>query len=287
MFKRVFVLIFVFVLLVIFPIVVLAHPGRTDANGCHTNKKTGEYHCHSNAPVVEAVEARTEARMSANIEARTEAPAPQTIQQTNNTEQKYVIERVVDGDTFVVLIDGASKTVRLIGLDTPETVDPRKPVQCFGQEASNKAKELLSTQKVRLEADASQGDFDKYGRLLRYAFLENGTLFNKWMIANGYGHEYTYNLPYKYQVEFKEAERLARENKLGLWADNACKVNTTTTTVNNNDSNNNLPSPFSCGSKTKCGEMISCEEARFYLNNCGVSRLDADKDGIPCESLCK
>src|SRR3990167_6162374 len=99
----------------------------------------------------------------------------------------YPVVRVVDGDTLAVEMNGKSVKVRLIGLDTPETVDPRKPVQCFGKEASAKAKELLTGKSIRLEKDASQGEYDKYGRLLAY----------------GYGHEYTYNLPYKYQKEFK------------------------------------------------------------------------------------
>ena len=134
----------------------------------------------------------------------------------------YPVERVVDGDTLAVEMSGKSVKIRLIGLDTPETVDPRKPVQCFGKEASDKAKELLTGKSVRLEKDASQGEYDKYGRLLAYVYLPDGTLFNKFMIAEGYGHEYTYNLPYKYQLEFKEAEARARAEKKGLWADGAC-----------------------------------------------------------------
>ncbi len=217
-----------------------------------------------------------------------EEPKNNNTNQNNQTSSdSFSVTKVVDGDTFKVSIDGLEKTIRLIGLDTPETVDPRKPVQCFGIEASNKAKELLSGKKVKLEADPSQGDLDKYGRLLRYAFLEDGTSFNKWMIANGYGHEYTYNLPYKYQTEFKEAERLARENKLGLWADNVCVDQGTTNIINTDTNINTQTSSFSCSGKKTCSEMINCDEAKFYLNNCGVSRLDGDKDGIPCESLCK
>ena len=134
----------------------------------------------------------------------------------------YPVERVVDGDTLAVEMSGKSVKIRLIGLDTPETVDPRKPVQCFGKEASDKAKELLTGKSVRLEKDASQGEYDKYGRLLAYVYLPDGTLFNKFMIAEGYGHEYTYNLPYKYQQEFKAAEARARAEKKGLWADGVC-----------------------------------------------------------------
>ena len=139
----------------------------------------------------------------------------------------YPVLKVIDGDTISIMKDGKAVTLRLIGLDTPETVDPRKPVQCFGKAASDKAKELLAGTNVRLEFDASQGLLDKYGRTLAYVFLTDpstplgasGTLFNQYMIGEGYGHEYTYNLPYKYQKEFKEAESSAREEKKGLWAD--------------------------------------------------------------------
>lgn len=134
----------------------------------------------------------------------------------------FNIVKVVDGDTIDVTINGQTERVRLIGMDTPETVDPRKPVQCFGIEASNKAKEILTGQKVYLEADETQGERDKYDRLLRYVFLEDGTNFNEMMISKGYAHEYTYNFPYKYQSDFKAAEKQAMKLKKGLWADNAC-----------------------------------------------------------------
>lgn len=134
----------------------------------------------------------------------------------------YEVTKVVDGDTIQVNMDGEKETVRLIGLDTPETVDPRKPVQCFGIEASEKAKEVLTNQKVFLEDDPTQGDKDKYQRLLRYVVLCDGTNFNKMMILEGYGHQYTYDKPYRYINEFKQAETEAREAKRGLWADGKC-----------------------------------------------------------------
>ena len=132
------------------------------------------------------------------------------------------IVRIVDGDTVVVNIKGIQEKVRLIGVDTPETVDPRGSVQCFGEEASAFTKSILENQTVRLEADPTQDDRDRYGRLLRYVFL-NDTLVNKELISLGYGHEYTYRRPYKYQREFKNAERSARESQKGLWAQSVCK----------------------------------------------------------------
>lgn len=133
--------------------------------------------------------------------------------------------RVVDGDTIVVTINGAEEKVRLIGVNTPETVDPRKTVECFGREASDFSKSILSSARVRLEADPSQGDRDKYGRLLRYVFLADGVNFNLRLIEGGYAYEYTYRLPYKYQKEFKQAQKEAELNQRGLWAEGACGNN--------------------------------------------------------------
>ncbi len=135
----------------------------------------------------------------------------------------YKIIKVVDGDTINVEIDGKPKAVRLIGINSPELYDRRKPVECFAVEASNKAKELLTGKTVKLESDPSQGDKDKYNRLLRYVFLEKEINFNKMMVAQGFAFEYTYATPYKYQAEFKEAQKEAEENKMGLWADGVCE----------------------------------------------------------------
>jgi len=146
---------------------------------------------------------------------------------SNTTDTYYSVTQVVDGDTVKININESIVTLRLIGMDTPETVDPRKEVQCFGIEASNKAKELLSNQKVRIEKDSSQGELDKYGRTLAYVYLENGVFFNKYMIEQGYAHEYTYDVPYKYQNDFKLAQKSAQDNLRGLWSPDTCNGDTT------------------------------------------------------------
>lgn len=150
-------------------------------------------------------------------------PEGETLNELNMT--LYPVVKVVDGDTLDVNINGEVKRLRLIGIDTPETVDPRKPVQCFGKEASNKAKELLVGKSVGLESDESQGDQDKYGRLLRYVILQDGVNFNLYMIREGYAHEYTYDEAYKYQKEFKSAQEEAIKSKKGLWSPNTCSGN--------------------------------------------------------------
>ncbi len=134
--------------------------------------------------------------------------------------------RVVDGDTVDVDLNGARERLRLIGIDTPEIVDRRKPIQCYAREASAKAHELLPEgQAITLESDPSVGERDsmQQPRLLRYIWLPDDRLFNEVMIREGYAHEYTYrNQFYKYQAQFKEAVREAREASVGLWSPETC-----------------------------------------------------------------
>ena len=134
----------------------------------------------------------------------------------------YPVLKIIDGDTIEVEIDGTAEKVRLLGINTPEVVDPRKPVECFGREASAKAHELLDGREVELEADATQADRDKYNRLLRYLRTKEGLFYNLEIIKLGYAYEYTYDLPYKYQAQFKAAQTEAQNKKIGLWADGAC-----------------------------------------------------------------
>ncbi len=130
----------------------------------------------------------------------------------------YEVVKVVDGDTFEIRIGKKTEKVRMLGVDTPETVDPRKEVQCFGKEASLKTKDLLLKKMVSLQSDATQSVRDRYGRILAYVY--QGDIFvNKYLIEEGYAHEYTYSIPYTHQREFKTAERRARELKKGLWGD--------------------------------------------------------------------
>ncbi len=140
----------------------------------------------------------------------------------NASDTLYCVVHVVDGDTIDLNMGGKSVRVRLLGINTPETVDPRRPVECFGKEASNKAKEILSGKWVSVESDPSQDAYDKYGRKLLYVYTADGTLFNEQMIAEGYAYEYTYRYPYKFQQEFKTAEHDARTHERGLWAPTTC-----------------------------------------------------------------
>lgn len=138
------------------------------------------------------------------------------VSNNNSSHIFYSIKKFVDGDTFWVN-DGSKKglKVRLIGVDTPETVHPRKPVEYYGREASNYVKKVLRNQRVRFEFDVTKTD--RYGRVLAYVFLEDGTFLNEELVKNGYAQVMTVPPNVKYSEHFLELERKARRNDLGLW----------------------------------------------------------------------
>ncbi len=130
--------------------------------------------------------------------------------------ERVLVTDVVDGDTIKVT---GGRTVRFVGIDTPETVDPRRPVGCFGKEASNETKRLLTGKMVILQKDIS--DKDKYGRILRLIYLpldDGQTLFvNDYLVRMGFAKDYRYPPDIKFDDEFKQAENDARQNLRGLW----------------------------------------------------------------------
>ncbi len=129
-----------------------------------------------------------------------------------------VVKRVVDGDTIVVHVGGRDERVRLIGIDTPETVDPRKPVQCFGKEASEHTKGLLPPGTVvRLERDVEARD--RYDRLLAYVYRQPDDLFvNLALARDGFANVLTIPPNVAYAEEFRAAAAEARDAGRGLWA---------------------------------------------------------------------
>lgn len=200
---------------------------------------------------------------------------------------KYTVVTVIDGDTIDVSKDGQTDRIRLIGIDTPETKDPRKEVECFGVEASQRATELMKGKSVTLEADPSQDNVDKYGRLLRFVFLENGTNVNLQMIKEGYAHEYTYDLPYKYQSDFKLAEAKAKASKLGLWGASCTVVVAPTKSQEQpvtNQTNTTLipvaPTTQTTGSCNIKGNINSDDEKIYHTTDCAYyskTKIDTSK----------
>lgn len=128
---------------------------------------------------------------------------------------KVIITDVVDGDTVHVGRGWRRTTVRLIGVDAPETIHPEKPVEVYGPEASEFVKKALTGKRVHLEFEPGNQN-DVYGRLLAYIFLEDGTLFNRELVRLGYAKAFM-RFPFRYKEEFRLAEAEARNTGQGLW----------------------------------------------------------------------
>lgn len=129
-------------------------------------------------------------------------------------EKWVTVERVVDGDTFQIA-EGKEK-VRMIGIDTPESVKPGEEPEPFGKEAAEYTKKVLSGQKVRLVMDVQERD--KYGRLLAYVYLKDGTFVNALLVKEGYAKTFTVPPNVAHAEEFVQLEREARSGKKGLWS---------------------------------------------------------------------
>jgi len=131
----------------------------------------------------------------------------------SKTSNLFLVKRVIDGDT-IQLANG--EKVRYIGINTPEIHHPRKPVEYFGKEAMEFNKKLVKGKKVRLSFDVQERD--KYGRLLAYVYLEDGTFVNAELVKQGYAQVATYPPNVKYQKRFLKLQEEARKAKRGLWA---------------------------------------------------------------------
>ncbi len=122
--------------------------------------------------------------------------------------------------------DGVDLTVRLVGVNAPESVKPNAPVECFGPQASDFAKAQLTGRAVRLEFDPSQGRTDQYGRTLAYLWVERPgttpTLFNRTAVRQGYAFERQYGpTPPAWKAELRAAQKAAQKHRAGLWR--ACR----------------------------------------------------------------
>ena len=145
------------------------------------------------------------------------------LENQNSNKKWYKVWEVIDGDTIKINYEGKKTSVRILGINTPEKKNPFRPQECFGTEASKKAKEILWGKKVSIETDDNKSKFDKFGRLLGYVNIEGEGDFGKKMIHDGYAYEYTYHgRKYKNQKKYKEAQKYAEENELGLWNSNTC-----------------------------------------------------------------
>jgi micrococcal nuclease len=203
----------------------------------------------------------------------------------------WTVSDVVDGDTVHVKRGSRDLTLRLIGMDTPEVVDPFKPVECFGPAASANAHRRLDGRSVVLEFDPSQGRLDKYGRTLAYLWVVHPGhrlwLYDLAAIREGFAKEYTYDLVYRWQSRFLAAQSAARRAGRGLWSPTTCGGDTTQPAHHGSRS---TPASGKCApGYHPCLPVVAdlnCSDIGHVVQVTGSDQyhLDADGNGRGCES---
>jgi micrococcal nuclease len=205
------------------------------------------------------------------------------------------VSREVDGDTIHVRVRGFDDTVRLVGIDTPETKRPGTPVQCFAEAASGRTARILPPgTAVRLETDPTQATRDRYGRLLAYVYKRGrggaaGSV-NYALVATGYAKVDIYGgVPFRYATTFQRAQSRARSDRLGLWGP-PCRGNTTRPAVIAHAARPASGSGSCNPNYTPCvpnsATDLDCGDIRHPVTVVGSDpyRLDRDGDGRACES---
>ncbi len=206
------------------------------------------------------------------------------------------VVRVIDGDTIAVNIDGRQDTVRYIGVDTPEIRHPTRGVEPFGPEASDYNNQLLAAGRVCLEKDITERD--RYNRLLRYVWLEDGTFVNEALLLAGLAQVITYPPDVKYvESRYLPAQQRAREAGLGIWGDGPASTPTDAAPVAGTPTEATPlpvvggppPACYVAGQNTcNCSDFTTHAAAQAFYETydpTNINRLDGDFDGVACESL--
>ena len=195
----------------------------------------------------------------------------------NGTELHTVVLDVTDGDTIVIGgADGTRIRVRLAEIDAPEMSQP------YGADSKRALEELLKDERVRVVVV----DTDRYGRTVGEIYIE-GVYINGEMVRLGHAWAYT---RYARSTAIIARENEARKATRGLWTLPESERDAPwiwRSERRGRAAKEEVPHLVKgCGAKRTCGEMTSCAEANHYLRECGLTRLDGDGDGVPCETLC-
>lgn len=177
------------------------------------------------------------------------------------------VTSVVDGDTIKVKIGTKTETIRIIGIDTPETVDPRQSVQCYGKEASARMKKLLNGKTVTLQKNSSE-ERDKYDRLLRYVFIGTKDIGAS-MVQDGYAFSYK-EFSHPKLDAYNKLETKAKNAKKGLWGD-VCNTSTTVITSSSSSKSSRSSSAQPVSSSETCnikGNINSSKEHIYHVPGC-------------------
>ena len=215
---------------------------------------------------------------------------PETARAMSEQAQPAKVTKVDDGDNVFVSFDGKTESLRFIGYDSPENAQGNQPSQCFSLEATQKVKDDLLGQSVKLVPDSLQPDRDDQGRLLRYVSLGDQD-YGKRLISEGFGREFTYRSKgHARQKEYQEAQTKAEVEKVGLWSKGTCNGDTLKTGIFLQPKAFRAVHPDPPSARPTCANFKQQTAAqRFYEANGGPFydkfSLDPSRNGRPCANL--
>ena len=184
---------------------------------------------------------------------------------------------VTDGDTFTLLTENEKQLkVRVAEIDAPERG------QAYGKKSHQALAGLVFKKEVTIDVQV----IDKYGRLVGRPIV-GGRDISAEMLRLGAAWVYR---TYCDDPKMYEIEKQAKEQQTGLWGmpeHERVPPWEWRRGKRNNSTGNPMQNAFECGAKSYCGEMVSCEEAKYHLQSCGLTQIDGDNDGVPCESICR
>ena len=211
------------------------------------------------------------------------SPSPNPPSKPKPTTNAIVV-RVVDGDTVEARYRGSVLDVRLIGVDTPETVHPTEPVECYGPAASKFTERQLEGKRVRLTFDVERED--RFGRTLAYVWL-GGRLFNEQLVRDGYATVSTFPPNVRYVDRFLAAQRFARNHERGLWGDVCAPEPPPTPVAGGGGGGGNCDRSYPGVCIPPYPPDLDCADipfSRFQVTGSDPHGFDGDHDGVGCES---
>lgn len=257
----------------------------------------------------EATESRTQ---EATIQLKSTPPVVvESAVEADARDYWHKIIDIVDGDTIQAEVDGSIESIRIIGIDAPESVNP---AECYADESLNFARQLLADGWIQLESDPTQDNRDTYGRLLRYIWFNDNIDFGLSMISTGHAYEYTFRSVYNKQQSYRLAQTTAESEQVGLWSTDTCNgekivpaeepqpsspapttstaprsfsaPSTTPTPQPAAPSSGNCDSNYSGGCVPISSTDLNCSDISFSVRVIGtdIHNFDRDKDGYGCES---
>jgi len=177
--------------------------------------------CGNQAANNQATKAEPQNSPEANASVNPSDNSGKVVLSSEPADGTFLVTNILDGDTIEIEYFRGKETVRLLGIDSPESASKNDYIKCLGEKAKEKLQEKLLGKKVKLRVDKLSGVVDQSGRLLRYVLNDDNMMVNAEMVLDGYATAFS-TYPFDYRDKFLDLQEMARKNKAGLWDDTLC-----------------------------------------------------------------